>query len=121
MPTERVARDPAITTILSHDGRAIAQRLRVQQLNIITPDGRELMHSVRQPAVRFGTHPGNDVVLEDDAVSRIHFEISADPNGFRLRDLGSTNGTYVDGLRMIDGYLNSGSRITAGLTRIHFA
>jgi len=41
-----------------------------------------------------------EVVLDDSSVSRRHAEIRATDNGWRLRDLGSTNGTYLNGNRL---------------------
>jgi hypothetical protein len=41
-----------------------------------------------------------DVVLNHDTVSRTHAEIRCDDDGWRLRDLSSTNGTFVDGRRI---------------------
>ena len=71
--------------------------------------------------VRVGSRPGNDLVVADEAVSRIHFEIAVDAHGFRLRDLGSTNGTVVNGARALDVYLADGARIVAGTSEIAFS
>src|SRR5438132_5229850 len=52
-----------------------------------------------------GSHASNDLVLADPTVSRFHCEVSIDANGPQLRDLGSKNGTVVDGLRVGLAYL----------------
>ena len=41
-----------------------------------------------------------DVVLEHNSVSRQHAELRATENGWRLLDLGSTNGTYLNGKKL---------------------
>src|SRR5437762_4055747 len=41
-----------------------------------------------------------EIVLDDSSVSRRHAEIRTTPNGWRVRDLGSTNGTYINGNRL---------------------
>ncbi|MCA9670291.1 MAG: sigma 54-interacting transcriptional regulator [Myxococcales bacterium] len=58
---------------------------------------------------RIGSEQGNDLVLDARGVSRYHAEIVADERGFVVRDLGSTNGTFVGGLRVEGAYLPSGS------------
>ena len=47
-----------------------------------------------------GRGPGCDVVLRDDTVSRAHAEIRREADGWRIRDLGSTNGTWIAGRRL---------------------
>jgi serine/threonine-protein kinase len=53
-------------------------------------------------------------IPEDSALSRDHFLIEVDPPRCELRDLGSTNGTYVNGCRVERIRLNSDDRIAAG-------
>src|SRR6185312_3757741 len=50
--------------------------------------------------LRVGSKDGNSLRLQNETVSRYHFEIEPTPLGFLLRDLGSTNGTFVDGYRV---------------------
>jgi DNA-binding NtrC family response regulator len=111
---------PSATKILSVVDGASVERVRVYALRIMTPGADERRLEVRQPVLRAGSHEGNDLVIADEAVSRIHFEISADPQGFRLRDLGSTNGTFVDGMRVVDVYLRPACRLTVGLSTVQF-
>jgi hypothetical protein len=59
-----------------------------------------------------------DVVLDDAGVSRRHAEVHLVDGRARVIDLGSTNGTYVDGERVHAGNLTEGSTITVGRTRI---
>jgi len=56
----------------------------------------------------------NDLSLEDKKVSRHHFEICFTENGYLLVDLGSTNGTFLDGKRVERAYLAAGSQIVVG-------
>jgi transcriptional regulator of acetoin/glycerol metabolism len=95
-------------------------RLRMYRLRIETRGKPEQRMEVDQPVLRVGSREENDLVLDDDAVSRIHFEILVDESGHRLRDLGSTNGTFVDGFRAADIHLKPSCTITAGVTTIHF-
>src|SRR5690606_11670016 len=54
------------------------------------------------------------LVLEDETVSRNHCEIVREARGYLLRDLGSTNGTVLDGAEIKEAYLKPGAVITVG-------
>src|SRR4051794_5346872 len=60
------------------------------------------------PELSIGTARGNHLVLTDRAVSRHHCVITVTPQGYLVRDLGSTNGTTVSGLRVESAYLKTG-------------
>jgi transcriptional regulator with PAS, ATPase and Fis domain len=61
-----------------------------------------------------------DLELTDKRVSALHAEIELDARGYRLRDLGSTNGTFVAGVRVLDAYLPRDAVISVGDDRIRF-
>jgi transcriptional regulator with GAF, ATPase, and Fis domain len=69
---------------------------------------------VDRECFRIGKSPDNDLVLADATVSREHCEIVRDARGYLLRDLGSTNGTLLDGAEIREGYLNAGAVISVG-------
>jgi DNA-binding NtrC family response regulator len=54
-----------------------------------------------------GTDPGADLALTDDSVSFHHAELRAEEEGYVLRDLGSTNGTRVNGVRVREAILDA--------------
>lgn len=68
------------------------------------------------PELSIGKGPGNHLVLSDPAVSRHHCTIFITPRGLAVRDLGSTNGTKVDGVRVETAYLRARSMISIGDT-----
>lgn len=78
----------------------------------------------RIPLVRAVTVIGRagdvDVPLDDAGVSRRHAEIHLADGRARVVDLGSTNGTFVDGERVGAGELRDGSTITVGRSRLVF-
>jgi predicted component of type VI protein secretion system len=62
-----------------------------------------------------GRDVSNDIVIGDSEISRQHARISRTPAGYVLEDLGSTNGTYVDGERLAaPRVLNPGDLIGLG-------
>lgn len=65
-----------------------------------------------------GRGSGCDIVIDDPGISRKHLEIDITPNGVIARDLGSTNGTYVEGHQVPAATLLDGNTITIGRTRI---
>ena len=50
-----------------------------------------------QPVLRIGRREENNLVLSDPSVSGAHCEIEKSATGYTLRDLGSTNGTRING------------------------
>jgi pSer/pThr/pTyr-binding forkhead associated (FHA) protein len=62
-----------------------------------------------------GRDLNNDIVINDPEISRRHSRLYAQGNGFVLEDLGSTNGTFVNGQRLLGPYvLRPGDTITFG-------
>lgn len=59
-----------------------------------------------------------DIVIDDPGVSRKHLEIDINDGNVIARDLGSTNGTYVEGHQVPAATLLDGNTITIGRTRI---
>jgi Zn-dependent protease with chaperone function len=58
--------------------------------------------------------------LHDRAVSRRHFEVAWDAGGYVIRDLGSNNGTFVNGRRVTSARLHDGDVVRAGFTELEF-
>ena len=65
-----------------------------------------------------------DIILDDPGISRHHSEIRVTQDGphtvASIRDLGSTNGTYVSGERITSTHLEDGDRITVGRTSLTY-
>jgi DNA-binding NtrC family response regulator len=108
------------TEILLKNGRA--QALRVEKFALTpmggtTPGARTVIES-REAVI--GTAPGADLKLDDRLVSRHHAAVRVTEEGFLLEDLDSTNGTFVDGLRIRGAYLKHGCTVQVGSTRVRF-
>jgi DNA-binding NtrC family response regulator len=115
------------SSIPSSDGTEIIvatsqSRLRVQfdaiELRVAAGPDAGLEVSLGLPTVRIGTAPDNDVVLSDRAVSRRHAEIRMTPNGLLLRDLNSTNGTFINEVRITEAYIPPAAECKLGYSQL---
>jgi transcriptional regulator with GAF, ATPase, and Fis domain len=68
--------------------------------------------------LRIGKAPDNDLVLADDTVSRQHCELTRTDAGVKVRDLGSTNGTKVQGARVSEAIIQPGTVLKVGEVEI---
>jgi pSer/pThr/pTyr-binding forkhead associated (FHA) protein len=67
-----------------------------------------------------GRHPDADIFLDDVTVSRRHSEFLRNGTEFQVKDLGSLNGTYLDGVRIDGADLRDGSEVQVGKFRLTF-
>jgi len=87
-------------------------------LKVVSGPDEGLQKNLSVPVVRIGTATDNDIVLTDRAVSRHHAEIHMTSEGLLLKDLGSTNGTFVGKLRVTEAYMNPETECSIGYSRI---
>jgi transcriptional regulator with GAF, ATPase, and Fis domain len=112
--------DPLVGTQIQRDGGPPAVNLRRCKLVVLSGPERGAEHVVSSDVIRIGKASENDLVVTDDTVSRVHFEIVRDAKGYLLRDLKSTNGTFLDGAEIKEAYIRAGSVIAAGAVQIKF-
>ncbi len=101
-------------------GELPSRRLRCAVLRIAKGAQRGTEIEIERMPFRVGALPSNDLRLEDPAISGHHFEISLEPEGFRIRDLGSRNGTLVGDVRVRDAILPAKATIQVGGTKLEF-
>jgi hypothetical protein len=89
-------------------------------LNIIYSDGGTKNVPLTEFQSTIGRSEDRDIVIGDPDVSGTHAEIVITQDGFLLRDSGSTNGTYVNGLRITEQYLYLNDEIIIGSTKMIF-
>jgi len=77
-------------------------------------------HDVDRPLMTLGRSRDCDIAIDDPSVSRRHAELHREDGGFTLVDLGSTNGTQVNGQKIDRVTLQTGDRITLGQTELRF-
>lgn len=84
-------------------------------ITIHVPDQEALEYDLDAiEQLTFGRGPDNDVVIEHVSMSGSHAMIQNLKGTFQLTDLGSTNGTYVNGAPVTEVVLESGSQIQFG-------
>lgn len=78
-------------------------------------------HFIDKGRIAIGRRPGNDIHLDDPAVSKEHAVIQTVGNDHIFEDLGSTNGSTVNGRRITKHILQNGDAIDIGAYRIKYA
>lgn len=86
-------------------------------LEIETAAGRKQL-VLGNGSVRVGRHQDNQIVLTDAKASRFHCAIEKIPQGYRIKDLGSSNGTLLNGRPVTTALLRAGDVVTIGQTRL---
>ena len=72
------------------------------------------------PAV-VGRNPDADVRITDQWVSRVHCELYDLEGTLAVRDLGSTHGTFLNGVKIAESVVMPGDTLTLGMTRLEVA
>ena len=85
---------------------------------IVLPDGKRII--IDQDVLKFGRLPDCAIFINDPNVSRHHAEIRRNEDRAWLVDLGSTNGTRVNGIRVGEHLLHHGDVITVGRTSFRY-
>ena len=83
---------------------------------LVAVDGqwKGTLFPLEEPEVQFGRDSSNHILLTDPSVSRAHCVMEATPAGYRLRDLDSRNGTFVNGIPVRTHELQNGDRVEIG-------
>jgi DNA-binding NtrC family response regulator len=107
------------TRILDTSAGIVRQSGRGRLLIVKGPDKGEAI-AIGDLALTVGSGPGNEVLLTDPTISRRHLVIEPRDEGVVLRDLGSTNGSYVQGARFQELTLGFGTEVTIGQTVLKY-
>lgn len=84
------------------------------ELIILSPDHHVAKVELPDGSSTVGRNEGNDIRLEHATVSGRHCSLEVDGDRVRVRDLGSTNGTYIDDQRVEEGELQVGRTLRLG-------
>ena len=90
------------------------------KLKIFLASGKEIIHDLPEETTTIGRLPENALQIEDASVSSSHAEIFADEDRFFVRDLGSTNGTFINGEKIDKALLHEGDEVRFGTVLTRF-
>ena len=81
------------------------KRRAIRRLRVTVTNGPAVGHTWDAVAERcaIGSHPSNDLILDEPTVSRFHCQLAIAGDRVRVRDLGSRNGTQAGGIAVADG------------------
>ncbi len=99
-------------------GRATGRRLRTARLLVVDGADRGKGFAMEKTRCVMGRSGVCEMVLADRSVSATHAEIEAVEEGWVLRDLGSTNGTFIGDVRVREVVLPLGARFRVGATTL---
>lgn len=86
----------------------------VASLRVVQGPGAGTVLIVRRGVYVVGRGDTCELVIPDPTTSRQHARVTRGPQGTELADLGSTNGTYVNGRRVVRCLLRHGDRVQVG-------
>lgn len=94
---------------------------RFGKLTLLNPNGPEQEFELAKPSVSLGRSTTNDITLDDARVSRSHARLDGGAEGVTLVDLGSSNGTRVNGIRVERTTLRPGDTINLGRQHLRYS
>ena len=106
------------TWVVRPTGQKPVRQVSSYTVRVLSGPDAGVTRSVLQPHFTVGAYEGNDLKLNDPAVSGHHFDIRADDDGLRLRDRGSKNGTLLGTVRIIEALLPRKCRVIVGGTEL---
>jgi DNA-binding NtrC family response regulator len=95
-----VSTPSTIVTRVLMRGDLDARLLRTCLVEIVAGPDAGRRETLDRPLYRVGTQASNDLVLSDETVSKQHLEIAVVPEGYRITDLDSSNGTFTGSMRL---------------------
>ena len=90
------------------------------KLQIFLPDGTQISNDLQDEKITIGRLADNSLQIDDGSVSSRHAEIEQEGDAFHLHDLGSTNGTFVNGEQVSDAVLRHGDEVRFGMVEAVF-
>jgi pSer/pThr/pTyr-binding forkhead associated (FHA) protein len=90
------------------------------KLTLLAGPGAKFAHELSEDVVTVGRAPDNVVQIDDPSVSSRHAQLSLVGESYQLKDLGSTNGTRVNGETVVERLLQHGDVVRFGKADARF-
>ena len=103
------------------DGRPTTLTLRRCRLQVMQHNEVVGEHTFDKDVITIGATDDNDLVIGDDTVSRNHCRIFMEGDNYLISDKESTNGTFVNRVRVREAYLKPDHIVQIGKTEVRFA
>lgn len=113
-----VAQKP--TQLLKVDEQKSQITLGTAILSVTLSDGRVIQKTIDQPSTTIGSHESNDFVIPTDSVSLFHARVDFLNHNYIYTDLGSTNGSKIDDLKIERATLPPNCEIDLGSLKLQF-
>jgi len=84
------------------------------KLQISLPEGGEAVHELTEDTVTIGRLPDNSIQINDISVSSHHAQLTLSGGDYHLKDLNSTNGTFINGKTVTEIQLHDGVKVRFG-------
>jgi FHA domain-containing protein len=110
------------TMVFARQGHEVAPPDSAQRayLLVVSEGAPPVQFDLGGPLISIGRASDNDVILDDPLVSRHHCQLKLQHGAYGLADLGSRNGSWVNGQQVSEVALGPGDRIRIGSTEIEF-
>jgi DNA-binding NtrC family response regulator len=112
--------EPTVTYKVVGVGTDAKVALSPMRFVVVAGPGTGAKYSADAERVVIGQNERCDLVLHDRTVSRFHAEVAVEDGRVTVRDIGSTNGTFVDGVSIVHAHLHPGAIVRVGSTELRF-
>jgi DNA-binding NtrC family response regulator len=109
-----------VTRLVGRDGGAV-RVMQTWAIEVLAGPSRGQRARVESTRFRIGSHPANDLVLDDPTVSKHHVELRVTEAGYKVVDLSSSNGTFAGGLRIGEATVFDSVVLDLGSSRLRLS
>ena len=110
-PSGKVA---TATAVAANPQQGELPTLKKPQFSFVAVDNPRQRIHLNKESTLVGRNPACDITLDHGSISRQHCLMQIGERGLHVKDLGTTNGTKINGVNITEGYINPGDQLTMG-------